>query len=1116
MTVGRAGLWPNPRQTALKRPERASVTVRRAGRGRLVLLGLLIALAGLTASSPSAAQPVPPDSLTNQIQRLREHARFIEADSLARKLLAQREANPATRPCDLLDAQLLVKTMELVSHLSRRAQKELAWADSIDFTIEALQNVGPAAEEDSLAGRQLEIRRRYLGPEHPDIAASLDNLAVAHGDLGDYDGGVRLDREALAMRRAVYGMDHPDVVQGLMDLAELLKVDGKYPEAVARGREAVAMARRLLEPGDPEIATVLEGLANVLDEDGQFKAAASTYREALALRRHAYGEENPLVAESLSGLANVLEEESDYASAEPLLRQALAMRRRFNGKQSDTVAETENDLGFLYLDQHDYADAASLYRDALAILRKVYGDDHPQVARVKINLALALDGEGDTAGADSLFRQAADASRARGGDHIEEPAALNGLAGILRKQRDLEDAERLYREALRIETAVYGGEHPSIATTRQGLAQVMEARGDSAGAEREMRDVLAMRQKGEGTDHPDVIESLGDLARLLRSEGRFTEADTALSQGAALYEAARTRAGSGLDRATFENSPYPLLAETRLRLGDVNDAWPAVEQDLGRVLFELMTASGQRRLTPDEAAEEDSLKRERDRLDGALAAFRRVAPADSGAAVVRRAEETRTRLLGVEAEWSSFENRMAREHPVEEGQAFPLARVQSALDARSAILGWLDVQIRSREWDVWGYVIRSTGPVAWVRLSQPLAADSLGPEELPLRFRQELEGAASWPGLAPPSTGEMEEARQVFAARIAPLLPYLEGAQTLFVVPSGAMLGVPVDALRDDSGVPLSDRYTISYVPSATIFAWLRTGQETRNRPEEPALLIGDPAGPALLAQRKPESDNAASDLTVPAPLAAMESPGAAHGGREILRGALAGDDSALDALPSLPATRDEIAAIAASLPGSTVLLGTAASEQALDSLAESGELRRFRTIHLATHALTDDERPERSALVLSRANLPDPLAAAMAGRKVYDGLLTAGAILRDWKLDADLVTLSGCETGIGRPVGGEGYIGLAHALLQVGARSVVVSLWKVNDRATALLMGRFYQNLVSDDPERGGRGSAFRRAAALREAKNWLRRYRERPWKKPPYESAAYWSAFVLVGDPG
>jgi CHAT domain-containing protein len=235
-----------------------------------------------------------------------------------------------------------------------------------------------------------------------------------------------------------------------------------------------------------------------------------------------------------------------------------------------------------------------------------------------------------------------------------------------------------------------------------------------------------------------------------------------------------------------------------------------------------------------------------------------------------------------------------------------------------------------------------------------------------------------------------------------------------------------------------------------------------------------------------------------------------------------------------LPGTRREVEAIAPLFDRADKLLGPQASEQRLDELAASGRLKDYAYLHLATHGVLHPQSAWQSALILSQDRLPDPLQQVLAGRKAYDGRLTAEQILRTWQLDAELVTLSACQTGLGRYEGGEGYLGFAQALFLAGGRSLVLSLWKVDDNATALLMTRFYQNLLG---KRKGLEKPLAKGEALQEAKAWLRGLTARevdqrlaelprgePREKPaapvpaaehPYGHPYYWAAFLLIGDP-
>ena len=310
-----------------------------------------------------------------------------------------------------------------------------------------------------------------------------------------------------------------------------------------------------------------------------------------------------------------------------------------------------------------------------------------------------------------------------------------------------------------------------------------------------------------------------------------------------------------------------------------------------------------------------------------------------------------------------------------------------------------------------------------------------------------------------------------------------------------------IEALVDDEGVFVGDRYALSYVPSATVHTWL--AKRPRHGTARRILLVGDPPYNRIQLASMEQEEDVSSAVTVLSP-----SP-------DVLRGALAGEERALESLPRLRGTRDEVAGISAVSEASFLLLGPAASEQEMVRLAASGELEDFDTIHIATHAIVDDTRPERSALVLSQVDLPDPFEAAMAGTRIYDGLVTAKEIVREWELDADLVTLSACGTGLGKEVGGEGYIGFAHAFLQAGARSLIVSLWKVEDTATSLLMRRFYENRFGayEGERSGDAGTSMSKARALQEAKRWLRDHTDDQGRRP-YEHPYFWSAFVLIGD--
>jgi CHAT domain-containing protein len=278
----------------------------------------------------------------------------------------------------------------------------------------------------------------------------------------------------------------------------------------------------------------------------------------------------------------------------------------------------------------------------------------------------------------------------------------------------------------------------------------------------------------------------------------------------------------------------------------------------------------------------------------------------------------------------------------------------------------------------------------------------------------------------------------------------------LIVSPDGILHSLPFEALRNPSGAVIHS-LVVSYTPSATVLCHLRTLSTTKRN--QSLLAVG--AVDYKFARALPaEAQRGAMAAAIVRGLADLSG---AH-------------------LEDLPGSRDEVLSIAHIVGGDpTVLLG----QEATESSFKSARLSDFRMIHLAVHAAADPQYPDRSALILG-----------VAPKTTDDGLLQVREIMR-LPLNADLVTLSACETGVGATAGESGVVSLEQAFLISGARAVVASLWNVEDRSTTALMKAFYTHLAQHEDK----------ALALAHAKrDMLDRYKD----LPPF----YWASFVLVGE--
>lgn len=302
---------------------------------------------------------------------------------------------------------------------------------------------------------------------------------------------------------------------------------------------------------------------------------------------------------------------------------------------------------------------------------------------------------------------------------------------------------------------------------------------------------------------------------------------------------------------------------------------------------------------------------------------------------------------------------------------------------------------------------------------------------------------------------KMKQAADVEGRRLydALLQPISEAKQkeNLVVVPDGRLHLVPFDALPDSGGKYVVESHSVTYAPSATGFFLLTTKERSPRTFSHTLLAVG----------------------------------GVPYAGDELKQVALARgyDPSNLN---DLPASRDEVQAaeLAVHGPSNTILLGGDATESAF----KKADLARYRYIHLAVHGFASSVDPDRSALILGS----DPAHGE-------DGFLQASEIVQ-MRLNADMVVLSACDTALGPVEGEEGIAALSRSFLLAGARSVVSTLWSIDDTFSSFLMKQFYEHLASGTPPSDALASAKR---------DMVSRYGR---SAPPY----YWAAFIVEGGAG
>jgi CHAT domain-containing protein len=531
----------------------------------------------------------------------------------------------------------------------------------------------------------------------------------------------------------------------------------------------------------------------------------------------------------------------------------------------------------------------------------------------------------------------------------------------------------------------------------------------------------------------------------------------------------RARAPSPELRATYfasVRSVYDLDIDLRVQLDRGRDgpaaaaAFEASERARSRVLLEVVSAGGgdPAAVAPVERAALDAAAAEVGRL---LAAHAALMSGPASASEVRTSEAAIAAAVTHQREaLDALRARSPRAAALIAPAALSLGDAQRLLDDDSVVLEYVVAEPRSyvfavgrRRFAARALVGRTEIDAAARALRGELTARNVVVPDEPAAVRSAR--------IARADAAVPEAAARLYRLVVAPVAGEIAGKRRVLVAPDGGLAYTPFALLHEPPrpGEPpeaLLDDRDIVVLPSVSVLAALRARHPRRPGPVRVAV-VADPVYDL--------DDPRASPRAASAPRAAPRGPA----GWSRLRFAA-----------------DEAAAIAAELPADRVRIATGFAAQRAVLMGDA--VRDYDILHIAVHGAINARYPDLSGLVLS---MVDEHGAAQ------DGVVRLHELYQ-LEIGAELVTLSGCDTALGREIRGEGMIGLARGFLHAGARRVVASLWQVQDRATAELMRRFYDGMLA-------RGLSP--VAALNQAQRELR-------MATRYTAPYFWAAFELHGD--
>ncbi len=820
----------------------------------------------------------------------------------------------------------------------------------------------------------------------------------------------------------------------------------------------------LQEMGNTRVrAITLVNIGLVHDAIGEKQKALEFYQRALPLLRAEHDRGNEAV--TLNNIGYLYDSIGDQQKALAYFGRALPILQEIGDRRVEAI--TLNNIGYVYDALDEQQKALDYYNRALPVLR-VVGDRRMEAVTLN-NIGLVHEATGDQSRALEFFNKALELRRAVN-DRTGEGITIGDIGSVYAALGQEQKAFGLYQQALQISRAVE--DRKTEAATLRRMAMVERNRGNLVEARRHIEDAVGivehLRTRIVGQELrtsyfasiQQIFESYIDV--LMRLHGL----NPSLGYDALAFQASeRARARTLLDslieaRANIREGIRPELLERERTLQQRLDT----------------TAEREARLVSSSETEEQL------------------------SAVKRETETLLTQYQEVEAEIRANSPRYAALM-----QPLPLSVKeiqQQVVDPDTLLLEYALGDERSYLWAVTAVSVRSFELPARSQIDAATRRfyELLTARNKHIKFEKPDEQRSR--------IAKADADYAAAASSLSQMLLGLVGSQLtkkrLLIISDGALNYLPFAALptphnsaTNDTGnlqisrlkpsaseVPLIVDHEIVSLPSASTLSVLRTELAGRAPALKSLAVVADPifekddervrgikAVPKNGTRRKRSIELRNIEFT----------------DSDSLKSTRQLDAGELTQIHRLPFTRREADEILAFAPEGDRL--KALDFDANRATAISPALGQYRYVHFATHGFLNTAHPELSGIVLSLVNRQG---------EEQNGFLWAHEVY-NLHLPAEMVVLSGCRTGLGKEIKGEGLVGLTRGFMYAGAARVLVSLWDISDEASAELMGRLYRAMLKEH---------LSPAAALRAAQ--IEIFNQKRWQAP-----YYWAAFVLQGEP-
>ena len=830
--------------------------------------------------------------------------------------------------------------------------------------------------------------------------------------------------------------------------------------------EAISITQRIQDTNlGGLIENILGGTHDVL---GNVIESRQHYERAIVLAR----ESNNRIAEG-SGLNNIgklYNDAGDYQNALGNYIQALPLFPAGSNQRAITL----NNIGVAYTGLGEWEKSIDYLKQALAILHN--GNQRNAESYTLSNIGNAYRKAEDYQEALNYFDQAR-AIQQKTGNRAQEAETLD-LTGVVYSQLgQLEKALEFHKQALDIQRTTQNIRREAISLTNIGHVYNLLGQPNSA-LEQLDQSLSIFRKIGDLNNASTTLE---ERARAERLSGDLATSRQNIEESLSLIETVRAHSGSQQLRASYlasREKAYEFYVDLLMQLdakepgkGHAAEALTASERGRARSFIELLNEA---HVDVREGVSADLIKREREISQLLNAKAQREIQLTARKGNQQEIEALQKEISALEDEYQQLQVAIRKASPayaaLTQPQPLDLKEIQQQLDPNTLLLEYSLGDDHSYLWLV------ATDSLKTFQIPKRAEIQAVAKQVYDSLTARSVLKSLETPGQRQKRIADADAQFQKAAAELSSIIlsPAKEdlGTKRLAIVADGILQYIPFAALADPRSTgPLVLQHELITLPSASTLAIQRANLADRKPAPRGVAVIADP----VFASNDPRF---ARKVDAQQP---EKTPGIAD--TRLIEHL---SDTGQLTISRLPFTRQEANQILAVSP-------TGSNLKALDfranrSLATSNELSNYRYVHFATHGYLDSVRPDLSAIVLSLVDQDG---------KPQDGFLRSHDIF-NLNLPAELVVLSACETGLGKDVKGEGLVGLTRSFMYAGARRVIVSLWNVNDKATASLMERLYAGMLKTHKTP---------AAALRAAQTEM--LSQRQWQSP-----YYWAGFVIQGE--